>query len=169
MLSIAAIVLSIAFLSIDSYFRSVHERDMGELASKVEELSLKVEELAPEGSPQFSLSSEDLGVYRRYTRVYVINRGDGPAHNVRVGVRFLASDDLDTEIGSSQFVPEIQPEDYAMVLFPIGEKDLESAASAIPGLNVTDYEADVFIECNEIALVERHYIYTQFSVTTLYP
>jgi len=148
LLSIIAIAISIA-QPIDSYFRSVHEREMEELAGKLK--------------PQFSPSIGDLAVYHRYTIVYLVNYGNATAHNIFVSLYFLAGDDWNTEIRSSQFVPEIQPEDSAMVMFPIGETDLELAISESMGLNITDYEADVFIKCNEMETVESHYTYTQFS------
>jgi len=151
LLSIIAIAISIA-QPIDSYFRSVHEREMEELASKLK--------------PQFSPSIGDLAVYHRYTTIYVANWGNATAHNVYVSLYFLAGDDWNTEIRSSQFVPEIQPKDSAMVTFPIGLTDLELAISESTGLNITNYEADVFIRCNEIETVESHYTYTQFSTET---
>jgi hypothetical protein len=89
----------------------------------------------PSRKPSFDVNSPN--VHDTYTYLIIHNNGTAIARNVKVLIIF--GDHGLTSWAETQFIPEIEENEYSSMWFPIGQYHL--------GTNASDYELYVSILC----------------------
>jgi len=107
-----------------------------------------------QGKPSFAI---DFCVFETFTLLEIENNGTDTAHNIAVNLIFRAPQIKDWN--AIQFIPEIKENKSKLLAIPIGRYQLESAIrEEQTSANVTDYEADVLIKCDElVSAASFHY------------
>ena len=99
-----------------------------------------------QGKPSFAI---DFTMFETFTLINIKNNGTDTAHNIEVILIFRAPQLKDWN--ANQFIPEIKENKSKLLAIPIGHYQLESAIrEGQSSTNVTDYEADVLIKCDEL-------------------
>jgi len=108
--------------------------------------NLLVEISRKQGKPSFAI---DFYVFETFTLLHIQNNGTDTAHNIQVFLLFTAPQLK--QWNAIQYIPEIKENKSKKITIPIGRYQLESAVpEGQSSTNVTDYEADVLIKCNEL-------------------